>query len=81
MFTREARISQASAPLAEPANNALRPANMLFTSRRKMAAAEAPTMAMPGRMEIVLAGGDRVIAGADVGAAALGRAIAVPGWG
>jgi transposase len=68
-------------------------ANMLFTWRRELAAAEAqgsekavafvpatitaegPTMAMAGRIEIVLAGGDRVIVGADVDAGALGRVI------
>ena len=35
--------------------------------------------AMPGRMEIVLAGGDRVIVGADVDAAALARVVKVLG--
>jgi transposase len=68
-------------------------ANMLFTWRRELAAAEAqgseravafvpatitaegPMMAMAGRIEIVLAGGDRVIVGADVDAGALGRVI------
>jgi transposase len=41
------------------------------------ASIEAPASPMAGRIEIVLAGGDRVIVGADVDAAALARVVKV----
>jgi transposase len=41
------------------------------------ASTEAPAPALVGRIEIILAGGDRVIVGADVDAAALARVVKV----
>jgi transposase len=61
---------------------ALRPAGDTLTFMRAAITAEAasavsPASSVAGRMEIVLASGDRVIAGTDVDAAALARVVKV----
>jgi len=59
---------------AEASESALRLIPATITAEGPAPALPAPRE-MSGRMEIVLAGGDRVIVGADVAAAALARVV------